>query len=114
MDGTRPRRTRDRIRQGWYARQRSVRFARHLGFYLAGPPPGPEAPPGGLPANPPWVTLSVRVQDLSPLVLAGEVFVHVARWGVLTSFLWASLAWRSSERLCRFPLLCCVRSLAGG
>jgi hypothetical protein len=32
MDATRPRCLRDRARQGWYARWRSARFARHLGF----------------------------------------------------------------------------------
>jgi hypothetical protein len=43
MDGTRARRTRDRARQGWYARHRQWRFARFLGF-----PVGPEAPIAGL------------------------------------------------------------------
>jgi hypothetical protein len=32
MDATRSRRTRDDARQRWYARWRSLRFARHLGF----------------------------------------------------------------------------------
>jgi hypothetical protein len=32
MDATRPRRSRDYPRQRWYARWRSLRFARHLGF----------------------------------------------------------------------------------
>jgi len=32
MDATRPRRTRDSIRQRWYARWRSTRFARFLGL----------------------------------------------------------------------------------
>ena len=32
MDATRPRRIRGSARQGWYARWRSVRFARHFGF----------------------------------------------------------------------------------
>ena len=32
MDATRVRRTRDRVRQLWYARQRQRRFARFLGF----------------------------------------------------------------------------------
>ncbi len=32
MDATRARRTRDRARQGWYARHRQWRFARYLGF----------------------------------------------------------------------------------
>jgi len=32
MDATRTRRTRDRARQGWYARYRQWRFARYLGF----------------------------------------------------------------------------------
>jgi hypothetical protein len=48
MDATR-RRTRDRTRQGWYARHRSVRFARRLGFPLAAPALKPEGPPGGPP-----------------------------------------------------------------
>ena len=34
MDGTRPRRTLDRARQGWYSHWRAIRFARHLGFAL--------------------------------------------------------------------------------
>lgn len=38
MDATRARRTRDRARQGWYARYRQWRFARYLGFA-----DGPEA-----------------------------------------------------------------------
>ena len=38
MDATRARRTRDRARQGWYARYRQWRFARYLGFAV-----GPEA-----------------------------------------------------------------------
>jgi hypothetical protein len=37
MDATRSRRTRDRARTRWYARWRSLRFARHLGF--PAPPP---------------------------------------------------------------------------
>jgi hypothetical protein len=108
MDGTRPRRTRDSIRQGWYARQRSVRFARHLGFPRTAPAPGPEAPPCGPPAGWPCLTLGGPAQGWSPLVLAGEAFVHVAHLGALASLLWASLAWRSSERLCRFPWMSCV------
>ncbi len=108
MDATRPRRTRDSIRQGWYARQRSVRFARHLGFSLTAPAPEAEVPLCGIPACSPCLTLNSPVQGRSPLFLAGEVFVHTAHVGVLTSFLWASLAWRSSEQLCRFPLASCV------
>jgi hypothetical protein len=38
MDATRARRTRDRARQGWYARYRQFRFARYLGF-IDGPEP---------------------------------------------------------------------------
>jgi hypothetical protein len=38
MDATRARRTRDRARQGWYARYRQFRFARYLGF-IDGPAP---------------------------------------------------------------------------
>jgi hypothetical protein len=37
LDATRTRRTRDRARQAWYARQRQQRFARFLGFAAAGP-----------------------------------------------------------------------------
>jgi hypothetical protein len=37
MDATRPRRTRDRARQKWYARYRQQRFARFLGFPLNDP-----------------------------------------------------------------------------
>ena len=37
MDATRPRRTRDRARQKWYARHRQQRFARFLGFPLSDP-----------------------------------------------------------------------------
>jgi hypothetical protein len=33
MDATRGRRTRDRARQQWYARERRRRFARFLGFW---------------------------------------------------------------------------------
>src|SRR5262249_15808332 len=40
MDATRRRRTRDRARQQWYARERQRRFARFLGFT----PDAPEAP----------------------------------------------------------------------
>jgi hypothetical protein len=32
MDATRPRRFRDNARRSWYARWRSARFARHMGF----------------------------------------------------------------------------------
>ena len=42
MDATRPRRIRDSARQGWYARWRSVRFARHFGFSPAATAPKPE------------------------------------------------------------------------
>jgi hypothetical protein len=46
MDATRPRRLRDRARQGWYARWRCFRFARHLGFpSTTAVAPRPEAPP---------------------------------------------------------------------
>ena len=37
MDATRVRRTRDRVRQLWYAGQRQRRFARFLGFANEGP-----------------------------------------------------------------------------
>ena len=36
MDATRRRRTRDRARQEWYARERQRRFARFLGFLSDG------------------------------------------------------------------------------
>jgi hypothetical protein len=57
MDATRPRRTRDTARQGWYARWRCARFARHLGFppTVASTPRRPARAgelPGGLPASP--------------------------------------------------------------
>jgi hypothetical protein len=42
MDATRPRRTRDRARQQWYARQRQWRFTRFLG--VADPARAPTAP----------------------------------------------------------------------
>jgi hypothetical protein len=57
MDATRPRRSRDSARRGWYARWRCVRFARHFGFSPAaavasGPKP---ACPGGVPGGlSPW------------------------------------------------------------
>jgi hypothetical protein len=41
MDATRPRRTRDRARQKWYARYRQLRFARFLGFSLGDPAASP-------------------------------------------------------------------------
>jgi hypothetical protein len=34
MDATRARRTKDQVRQGWYAAQRQRRFARYLGFAM--------------------------------------------------------------------------------
>ena len=57
MDATRPRRLRNSARQGWYARWRSFRFARHLGFpSTIASAPKPEAVllrhPGWLPALP--------------------------------------------------------------
>jgi len=46
MDATRPRRIRDSARQGWFARWRSVRFPRHLGFSpTAAASKPPVAPP---------------------------------------------------------------------
>jgi len=103
MDATRPRRTRDNIRQGWYARQRSVRFARRLGFSPdMAPAPVLEALPWGLLACWPGLTLNSPLQGLSPLAPAGDLFVHLVYWGVLASFLCAFLAWRSWEWLCRF------------
>ena len=41
MDATRPRRIRDSARQGWYARWRSLRFARHFGFSPTAAAPKP-------------------------------------------------------------------------
>jgi hypothetical protein len=38
MDATRARRTKDQVRQWWYAAQRQRRFARHLGFPLTPEP----------------------------------------------------------------------------
>jgi hypothetical protein len=110
MDATRPRRTRDSIRQGWYARQRSLRFARHFGFPLTAPAPESQALLCNLPSSSPCLTLSGPIEGRSSLVLAGEVFVHVAHLGALASLLWPSLVWRSSEWLCRFPWRSCVTS----
>jgi hypothetical protein len=42
MDATRRRRTRDRARQQWYARERQKRFARFMGF-VSGAPEAPRA-----------------------------------------------------------------------
>jgi hypothetical protein len=39
MDATRTRRTRDRVRQAWYAYCRQQRFARFLGFPSSAPAP---------------------------------------------------------------------------
>ncbi len=50
MDATRARRTRDRARQGWYARHRQWRFARHLGFGDGIEPPAAR-PESGPPAR---------------------------------------------------------------
>jgi hypothetical protein len=48
MDATRRRRTKDRARQQWYARQRQRRFARFLGFGTgAAAPPADRGPGGG-------------------------------------------------------------------
>jgi hypothetical protein len=79
--------------------------ARRLGFPLTAPAPEPEVSPCGCPAGAPWLTLNGPVAGTSPLVLAGEVFVHIARLGFVASGLWASLACRSSERVCRCSLL---------
>src|SRR3954467_15251615 len=48
MDATRRRRTRDRARQRWYARERRRRFARFLGF-TPGAPGSPRPDPSGSP-----------------------------------------------------------------
>jgi hypothetical protein len=45
MDATRPRRIRDSARQGWYARWRSIRFARHFGFASNAAPASGLKPP---------------------------------------------------------------------
>jgi hypothetical protein len=46
MGATSSRRVRDSARQDWYARWRSVRFARHLGFHRTGAVgPKPQALP---------------------------------------------------------------------
>ena len=50
MDATRPRRTRDRTRQQWYASQRQRRFARFMG--VVPPCSDDEARRGGLLAAP--------------------------------------------------------------
>jgi hypothetical protein len=42
MDATRRRRTRDRARRRWYARERQRRFARFMGF-VSGVPAAPRA-----------------------------------------------------------------------
>jgi hypothetical protein len=95
MDATRPRRTRDAARQGWYARWRSARFARRLGF----PPttaaaPGPHARPcellGDLPACWAWGWGGLA---FGVPALAGEWLLPAARWGWALASLWASLAW---------------------
>jgi hypothetical protein len=44
MDATRARRTKDQVRQGWYAAQRQRRFARYLGFSAAAEACGEETP----------------------------------------------------------------------
>jgi hypothetical protein len=61
MDATRSRRIRDSARRGWYARWRSIRFARHFGF---SPSAGVLSKPAGapllwragwfIPARPAW------------------------------------------------------------
>ena len=66
MDATRPRRTRDRARQTWYALWRSRRFARHMGFP---PPAGPEAGPAR-PAGPPPAGGEARAVARRPVLVA--------------------------------------------
>jgi hypothetical protein len=78
MDGTRPRRRRDPARRGWYARHRTVRFARRLGF-----PPAGDAAPGTLACGP-----------------AAGLLLDAARYAATAWFLWATLPWRCSVRLC--------------
>jgi hypothetical protein len=95
MDATRRRRTRDAARQGWYARWRSARFARRLGF-----PPASAAQarscelPGGLPAcwgwGLPWGWGGLA---FGVPAVAGEWLLPVARWGWALAALSASLAW---------------------
>jgi hypothetical protein len=52
MDATRARRTRDRVRQVWYARWRQQRFARFLGFIDQVPAQSRAPRPLGLRASP--------------------------------------------------------------
>ncbi len=95
MDATRSRRTRDLIRQGWYAHHRSVRLARRMGFSHSAPvTPRTEARSpdmGGLPT-------------CTSLALAGGLFCFAAYLGwTQASLKWASLAWVASEHLLGFP-----------
>jgi hypothetical protein len=54
MDATRKRRTKDQVRQAWYAGCRQRRFARFLGFGggEAASPKSPASPPGTTPRRP--------------------------------------------------------------
>jgi hypothetical protein len=105
MDATRTRRTRDSTRRGWYARWRSARFARRLGFHLTtAVTPKPEALPCKMPGGLLACFAGNRQEawgwnGLAPGVLAGTWFLQAVHLGVLTSALWASFAWRSSGRL---------------
>lgn len=80
MDATRPRRTRDRARRGWYAYHRTARFARRLGFPPDGAAPGTSAccPPAGL-------------------------LLDAARYAATAWFIWATFPWRCSVRLFGCP-----------
>jgi hypothetical protein len=53
MDATRRRRTKDRARQRWYARQRQRRFARFPGFGTGAAAPSADRGPGGGPTERP-------------------------------------------------------------
>ncbi len=110
MDATRPRRIRDSARQGWYARWRSARFARHLGFSpTAAVTPKPDAPPCEMPGGLPTCSAGYRPgawgwNGLAPggPSLAGGWFLPAVRWGLALASLWASLAWGASERPLRW------------
>ncbi len=96
MDATRSRRTRDLIRQGWYAHHRSVRLARRMGFCHS------------TPVTPRTEMRSLDTCSLptcSSLALAGGLFCFAAYLGwTQASLRWASLAWVASEQLLRLQL----------
>jgi hypothetical protein len=110
MDATRPRRLRDHARRSWYARWRSARFARHLGFPpAAAVTPEPQARPGELPGGLPACLAGCRPgagegNGLAPGVpaLAGGWFFPAVRWGLVLASFWAALVWGASERPLRW------------